>query len=111
MQRKHISTKPLHLQPDRLRDLVEKLLSIFCTDPLAEPPAAARGGPEEANVVATPGQKGLRVPVSSQHGGGSPFDLPSGNRALPAGSKKDEVVHTGSPVNRRKVKGEQNQGG
>ncbi|OCK84567.1 hypothetical protein K432DRAFT_401000 [Lepidopterella palustris CBS 459.81] len=32
--RNHIAILPLHSQPDRLRDVVDKLLAIFCTDPL-----------------------------------------------------------------------------
>jgi hypothetical protein len=35
-QRKQISTKPLHLSSEPLRDTVDKLLAIFCADPLAD---------------------------------------------------------------------------
>ncbi|KAJ4314387.1 hypothetical protein N0V94_006490, partial [Neodidymelliopsis sp. IMI 364377] len=39
--RTHITSKPLHTQPDRLRDLVEQFLTLFLTDPLAPPPPPA----------------------------------------------------------------------
>jgi hypothetical protein len=110
LQRKYMSSEPLHQQPDRLRDVVEKLLLIFCTDPLAEPPAAAKRSRQGGEVIATPGQKGLRVPGSGQPAGESPFDLPSG-RAVGSTAKKTEVVHTGSPVSRRKGKEAETEGG
>ncbi|KAF2471187.1 uncharacterized protein BDR25DRAFT_367927 [Lindgomyces ingoldianus] len=85
--RKHISTKPLHSQPDRLRDIVEKLLVVFCTDPLAEPLPSD----EAPNLLATPGsQRKLGIPGST-HSQASPFDLPKASR-----------MHSGSPRSRSK---------
>jgi hypothetical protein len=37
--RRHIQTEPLHQQPDSLHETVDKLLVLFCTDPLDRPGA------------------------------------------------------------------------
>ncbi|KAF2649634.1 hypothetical protein K491DRAFT_610348 [Lophiostoma macrostomum CBS 122681] len=95
--RRHIATRPLHLQPDRLRDVVEKLLPIFCTDPLTLPLPST----EAEGVMTTPGaQKRLGVPGST-HSHASPFDLPSGHRAI-APRAPQHVAHTGSPISRQR---------
>jgi hypothetical protein len=102
MQRKHITTKPLHSQPDRLRDVVEKLLAIFCTDPLAQPlPTDVSTDP-----LATPaGRNRLGVLVSTHHRT-SPFDLPSATRMKTVVSAEEKAaVNTGSPVSRRVKEG------
>jgi hypothetical protein len=97
--RKHMSEKPLHAQPDRLRDVVEKLLAIFLNDPLAQPLPTD----EPSNPVATPGSKQrLGVPGSTINHV-SPFDLPSVKRPGMVRSKTDSQVYTGSPVSRRNV--------
>jgi hypothetical protein len=97
VQRKHIATKPLHLQPDPLRDVVEKLLAIFCIDPLTVPLPSV----ETERVMTTPGgPKRLAVPGST-HSHASPFDLPSGNRVV-AARVGQIAAHSGSPVSRRK---------
>ncbi|KAF1937253.1 hypothetical protein EJ02DRAFT_426809 [Clathrospora elynae] len=97
--RKHMSEKPLHAQPGRLRHVVEKLLTIFMTDPLAEPSSLVLS----ANPVATPGGKQtLRAPGST-HGHATPFDLPSITRPGMTRSATDSHVYTGSPVSRKKV--------
>jgi hypothetical protein len=94
--RKHITTKPLHTQPDRLRDVVEKLLAIFCTDPLSQPLPAD----ESIDSLATPGGKNNLCAPGSTHTRASPFDLPSGARVK--GSYFGPThVHTGSPVSRK----------
>lgn len=95
--RKHMWSKPLHSQPDRLRDVVERLLAIFCTDPLAQP------WPDRtvADTVATPGREHLGVPGST-HSRASPFDMPSGSRQVLSSTKVATDVHTGSPIRRRK---------
>ncbi|KAF2015326.1 hypothetical protein BU24DRAFT_175371 [Aaosphaeria arxii CBS 175.79] len=92
--RKHMATKSLHFQPDRLRDVVEKLLMIFCTDPLTQPLPLD----DTTDILATPGGSNqLKVPGSS-HSRASPFDLPSG-RALAALKQTHQgPIHTGSPV-------------
>ena len=99
-QRKHITTKPVHSQPDRLRDVVEKLLAIFCTDPLTQPLLTD----DSVDPLATPGAKNkLNVPGST-HTHASPFDLPSGARVKVVTSV-GEHVHTGSPVSRKVKEG------
>jgi hypothetical protein len=100
-QRNHIAEKPLHAQSDRLRDLVEKLLAVFLTDPLADPVPSQ----EPAHPVATPGGKPLLGVFGSTHGHASPFDLPSGSRPPIMRSKTEGHIHTGSPVSRRKTGG------
>ncbi|KAF2028614.1 hypothetical protein EK21DRAFT_69480 [Setomelanomma holmii] len=96
--RKDIIQKPLHAQPDRLRDVVEKLLAIFLSDPLAQP----LPNDEATNVVATPGSKShLGVPGTT-HSHTSPFDLPSATRPGLTRSKTDNHIYTGSPVSKRK---------
>ena len=71
-----MSEKPLHVQPDRMRDVVEKLLVIFLSDPLVEPPPAD-------------------VPAD-------PFDLPSTSRPRMMRSVTDSHVFTGSPVSKKR---------
>ncbi|KAF1970233.1 hypothetical protein BU23DRAFT_571025 [Bimuria novae-zelandiae CBS 107.79] len=94
--RKHMSSKPLHSQPDRLRDVVERLLTIFCTDPLAHPLSEDT----VADPLTTPGRGHLAIP-GSNHGRASPFDLPSGTRPTVSRSNTQPDARTGSPVNRR----------
>ncbi|KAF2121205.1 hypothetical protein BDV96DRAFT_594424 [Lophiotrema nucula] len=93
--RSHIKTKPLHTQPDLLRDVVEKLLAIFCTDPFIQ----SLPVPDGPNLLATPGgQKKLGIPRST-HSHNSPFDAPSTTR-LPQLVGSDQF-HTGSPIEKR----------
>jgi hypothetical protein len=99
-QRKHMKTESLHAQPDRLRDVVEKLLAIFCTDPLALPMPIE----SSADSLATPGGKKILGVVGSSHSHASPFDLPSGVRLKAVPSLAEEHVHTGSPVSRKVIK-------
>lgn len=98
LQRKHIATKPLHSQPDQLRDVVERLLSIFCSDPLASTVPTM-------DLLATPGHNGSLGLPRSNHSHASPFDLPSGarNATKPAGARREGQMSTGSPVSRRKI--------
>jgi hypothetical protein len=100
LQRKHITTKPLHSQPDRLRDVVEKLLAIFCTDPLTQPLLTD----EPVDPLATPRAKNKLGIPGSAHSHASPFDLPSGAR-VKAVISAAEYVHTGSPVSRKSKEG------
>lgn len=94
-----MTEKPLHTQPDRMRDLVEQFLGLFLTDPLAQPLPPD----EPANPVATPGIKQVGIFGSSHHHA-SPFDLPSGMRRPPMlRSQTDTQVYTGSPVSKRKT--------
>ncbi|OCL08520.1 hypothetical protein AOQ84DRAFT_38839 [Glonium stellatum] len=51
--RNHVTKTPLQNQPDRLRDTVDKLLAIFCTDPLAE----AIRNDEPTSTMATPNDR------------------------------------------------------
>ncbi|KAH6867925.1 hypothetical protein BKA58DRAFT_185555 [Alternaria rosae] len=97
--RKHMSKKPLHATPDRMRDIVEKLLALFLSDPLAEPPP-----PEiPADPVATPGSRPRFVIPGSTHGHASPFDLPSTQRRPGMmRSVTDSHVYTGSPVSKKR---------
>ncbi|KAH6642430.1 hypothetical protein C7974DRAFT_102156 [Boeremia exigua] len=95
--RKHMTEKPLHTQPDRMRDLVEQFLTLFLNDPLAHP----LSNNETTNLVATPGIKQVGTFGSSLHA--SPFDLPSGMRRPPiVRAQTDSQVFTGSPVSKRK---------
>ncbi|KAI4651188.1 uncharacterized protein J4E79_009387 [Alternaria viburni] len=98
--RKHMSEKPLHATPDRMRDIVEKLLALFLSDPLAESPP-----PEiPADPVATPGSRPRFVIPGSTHGHASPFDLPSTQRRPGMmRSVTDSHVYTGSPVSKKRV--------
>jgi len=95
-----MSEKPLHVQPDRMRDVVEKLLAIFLSDPLAEPL------PSEVAVdpVATPGSKSRLGLPGSTHSHASPFDLPSTSRRRPGMMRAvtDSHVYTGSPVSKKR---------
>lgn len=96
-QRKHMTEKPLHAQPDRMRDLVEQFLTLFLNDPLAQPLPSD----EPTNPAATPGIKQVGIFGSSHHA--SPFDLPSGMRRPPMmRAHTDGQVYTGSPVSKRK---------
>ena len=89
--------KPLHAQPDRMRDLVEQFLTLFLSDPLAQPLPSD----EPTNPVATPGIKQVGVFGSSHHV--SPFDLPSGMRRPPImRAQTDGQVYTGSPISKRR---------
>jgi hypothetical protein len=93
-----MSEKPLHAQPDRMRDVVEKLLTIFLTDPLAEPlhsdiPVATPGGKERLLI---PGSTDIHA---------SPFDLPSIRRPGMNRSVTDSHVYRGSPVSKNKTDG------
>jgi len=94
-----MSEKPLHATPDRMRDIVEKLLALFLSDPLAEPPP-----PEiPADPVATPGSRPRFVIPGSTHGHASPFDLPSTQRRPGMmRSVTDSHVYTGSPVSKKR---------
>lgn len=92
--------KPLHAQPDRLRDVVETFLSIFLSDPLAEPLTVA----QPTNPMATPGTKSRLGVPGSTNGHTSPFDLPSAARPGLMRAKTDSHIFTGSPVSRRSVK-------
>lgn len=88
----------LHAQPDRLRDVVERLLAIFCVDPLTQPSLVQ----DTPDLLATPGSKQrLRLPNHINHQD-SPFDLPSGNRVNAMRSAGDVQVHTGSPISRKR---------
>lgn len=98
LQRKHMSEKPLHVQPDRMRDVVEKLLTIFLSDPLAEPPPAD----VPANPVATPGSKSRPGLPGSTHSHASPFDLPSTSRPSMMRSVTDSHIYTGSPISKKR---------
>ena len=95
--RKHMSSKPLHSQPDLLGDVVERLLAVFCTDPLTIP--LQNGVPTEP--LATPGRQHLGMPGST-HSRASPFDMPGGARPKITRSKTEGDIHTGSPISRRK---------
>ncbi|PVI03885.1 hypothetical protein DM02DRAFT_557197 [Periconia macrospinosa] len=94
--RKHITTKPLHTQPDRLGDVVERLLAIFCTDPLAQP----LPGDILVDPLATPGSKDKLGVPNSVHNRTSPFDMPSASRVKPTGVSSLQM-NNGSPVSRR----------
>lgn len=95
-----MTEKPLHAQTDRMRDLVEQFLTLFLTDPLAQPLPSD----EPTNPVATPGIKQVGIFGSSHHA--SPFDLPSGIRRPPMmRAQTDGQVYTGSPVSKRKING------
>ncbi|KAF3002889.1 hypothetical protein E8E13_001225 [Curvularia kusanoi] len=95
--RDHITSKPLHAQPDRMRDLVEQFLTLFLNDPFAEPPHKEAAD----HPASTPGLKQGAQGASSHHA--SPFDLPSGMRRPPiARAQTDGQVYTGSPVSKRK---------
>lgn len=97
-QRNHMTEKPLHAQPDRMRDLVEQFLTLFLNDPLAQPLPSD----EATNPAATPGIKQVGIFGSSHHA--SPFDLPSGMRRPPMmRAQTDGQVYTGSPVSKRKA--------
>lgn len=96
-QRNHIAEKPLHAQPDRMRDLVEQFLTLFLNDPFAQPLPSK----EPANSIGTPGMIRDGIFGSSHHA--SPFDLPSGMRRPPmVRAQTDGHVFTGSPVSKRK---------
>lgn len=96
-QRNHMTEKPLHAQPDRMRDLVEQFLALFLNDPLAQPLPSD----EATHPAATPGIKQIGVFGSSHHA--SPFDLPSGIRRPPmTRAQTDGQVYTGSPVSKKK---------
>lgn len=91
--------RPLHAQPDQMRDVVEKLLAIYLSDPLAQPVPIA----QSMNPVATPGGKGRLGVLETVHSQASPFDLPSSKRPGVMRSKTDPHAYTGSPISRRQV--------
>ncbi|KAF2183935.1 hypothetical protein K469DRAFT_581364 [Zopfia rhizophila CBS 207.26] len=96
--RKHISTKPLHSQPDRLRDVVEKLLAIFCNDPLTEPLLSE----EPANLLSTPGSQKVLGGPGSTHSQASSFDVA---RGVVGSAKKiidEQQIQINSPCMKRK---------
>jgi hypothetical protein len=93
-QRSHITSTPLHSQSTRIRDVVEKLLDIFCTDPLA------LAVPTDQRLLTTPGQEMNAWLPGSTHSQSNAFDLPSGKRV----TLKMPMAATGSPVRRRKGK-------
>lgn len=95
--RKHMSSKPLHSQPDRLGDVVERLLAVFCTDPLTLPTQ----NDVTTDPLTTPGRQHLGI-AGSTHGRASPFDMPSGTRPKIVRSKTEGDIHTGSPISRKK---------
>ncbi|KAF2811689.1 uncharacterized protein BDZ99DRAFT_414186 [Mytilinidion resinicola] len=68
--RKHMATQPLHSQPDSLRDVVDRLLAIFCTDPLAELVPTA----EPVDPLSTPGNRRALLGVDSAKSHKSPFE-------------------------------------
>ncbi|KAF1923798.1 uncharacterized protein M421DRAFT_104241 [Didymella exigua CBS 183.55] len=95
--RQHMTEKPLHAQPDRMRDLVEQFLALFLNDPLAQPLRSD----EPTNPATTPGLRQAGIFGSSHHA--SPFDLPSGMRRPPmVRAQTDGQVYTGSPISKRK---------
>ncbi|KAF2878588.1 hypothetical protein BDV95DRAFT_478516 [Massariosphaeria phaeospora] len=96
--RMHISTKPLYSQPDRLRHIVEQLLSIFCADPLTQPLPSE----EPLDLLATPGNQLTPGLLGSSHGQVNPFDLPSANRYAAVKATDDTQLGNGSPVSRRR---------
>lgn len=86
--------KPLHAQLDRLRDIVEKFLTMYLSDPLVQTLTIDK----PSIHAATPGSKS-RFGVPGSHA--SPFDLPSAARPGMLRSKTDSHIFTGSPVSRR----------
>lgn len=82
-----------------MRDVVEKLLAIYLSDPLAQPVPTA----QSTNPVATPGSKNRLGVPDTVHSQASPFDLPSSKRPGVMRSKTDPHAYTGSPVSRRKL--------
>jgi hypothetical protein len=95
-----MSEKPLHATPDRMRDIVEKFLALFLSDPLAEPLPTEM----PADPVATPGSRPRFGLSGSTHGHASPFDLPSTSRRPGMmRSVTDSHVYTGSPVSKKRV--------
>ncbi|KAF3050830.1 hypothetical protein E8E11_007078 [Didymella keratinophila] len=96
--RNHMTEKPLHAQPDRMRDLVEQFLTLFLNDPLAQPLPSD----EATDLAATPGIKQVGIFGSSHRA--SPFDLPSGMRRPPMmRAQTDGQAYTGSPVSKKKA--------
>ncbi|KAF2728355.1 hypothetical protein EJ04DRAFT_556830 [Polyplosphaeria fusca] len=92
--RRHMSSKPLHSQPDLLRDVVEKLLAIFLVDPLSESLSKAH-----STLLSTPGHERKEYFPGSSHSHASPFDAPSGKR-VPS-KMSQHHVHTGSPSSKK----------
>ena len=64
-----MSTSPLHARPDRLRDLIERLLALFLADPLADNPSPAQSPAPRTLAPAPPHPTARTRRV---------FDLPSG---------------------------------
>lgn len=92
-----MSEKPLHTQPDRLRDVVEQLLNIFLTDPLTVPLRSD----ETMDSLSTPGgkQKAIAPALTPNHD--SPFDLPSSARPALKRTQTENNYSTGSPMSRK----------
>ncbi|KAH7058851.1 hypothetical protein B0J12DRAFT_651753 [Macrophomina phaseolina] len=90
--RNYIATEPLALRMEQLREIVDKLLAIFCTDPLAMPLPV-----EHSSAAVTPAaQQPFGTPTAGVEG--SPFAQRGGhfgNAVSLSGAK----VHT--PVIRR----------
>jgi hypothetical protein len=82
-----------------MRYVVEKLLAMFLSDPLAQPLPAE----QTTNPVATPGSERRVGMPGTVYSHASPFDLPSSKRPGMMRSKTDSHIYTGSPVSRRKV--------
>jgi hypothetical protein len=84
-----------------MRDVVEQLLAIYLSDPLA-PPLPVQ---HPADPMATPGSRSRLGVLGTVHSHASPFDLPSAARTARPGMKRsqtDSTVYTGSPVSKRK---------
>ncbi|KAF1831699.1 hypothetical protein BDW02DRAFT_531344 [Decorospora gaudefroyi] len=109
--RKHIAEKPLHAQPARMRDVVEKLLTLFLSDPLAEEeeeepiPSTSAAAASANNPLATPAgaKRTPGGPPGTAHSHASPFDLPSTSRPSIVRCVTNGLAYTGSPVRRRGV--------
>ncbi len=94
-----MSEKPLHAQSDLLRNVVEKLLTIFLTNPLAETLSTNTS----VDPLVTPGKKAIPIVPGSTHSHASPFDLPSNAKSGTAKLATNTQAYTGSPVSRRKL--------
>ena len=81
-----------------MQDVVERLLLIFCTDPLAAPVATE----DPATTLATPGNQNRLCVTGTGKNNASPFDLPSGRKTTSSVAQQASLAHTGSPVPRRK---------
>ena len=96
LQRKHMASKPLHTQPDQLRQVAERLLAIFCSDPLDQPLLN-----NVADHLTTPaGKQSLGVHACT-YSHASPFDQPSGSRQSTTKNSSGDV-RTGSPSRKQR---------